>query len=118
MRRNSRTPHPLKIQGRAAFCGAGFSLPNRAQLDRPDAQRASDQHDRAVEMLSQPGFQEAILYSAAALDSNSMRPRSRTSCSRIKYFCTFFVTVIGNESTNRTYCGILKYAIFPRQYSR
>ena len=36
----------------------------------------------------------------------------------MRNFWTLPVTVMGNASTNRMYCGILKCAILPRQYSR
>ena len=54
---------------------------------------------------------------AVARPATSSRPRSRISCSRIRNFWIFLLTVIGKESTKRTYWGILKYAILPRQKS-
>ena len=43
----------------------------------------------------------------------SSSPRSRISTSRIMYFCTFPVTVIGNSVTKRMNSGILKWAMRP-----
>ena len=45
---------------------------------------------------------------AVTVRATPSRPRSLISCSRIRNFCTFLLTVIGNPSTNRTYCGTLK----------
>jgi len=45
---------------------------------------------------------------AVSLLATSSSPRSLISCSRIRNFCTFLLTVIGKPSTKRMYCGILK----------
>src|SRR5690242_2492185 len=77
------------------------------------------------EQTEQPGRIAAPIRLLAAGNRQAVRTpaafsrcRSWISISRIRNFWIFPVTVIGNESTKRMYCGILKCAIFPRQNSR
>src|SRR5262249_4575946 len=53
-----------------------------------------------------------------AMSVPSPRAIASVEISRMRYFCTFPVTVIGNSVTNRTKRGILKVEICPRQNRR